>query len=80
MKPVTDGGAIASGISIAQLLRAAPFDALDNRLLVAHALRMSRTQLITESHHVLDAAEIAQVEAAFARRRAGEPVAYILGP
>lgn len=70
---------IAAGIRIAELLRCAPFDALDNRLLVAHALRRSRTALITQSEHAIDAEEAARVTAAFARRAAGEPIAYILG-
>jgi release factor glutamine methyltransferase len=70
---------ISAGIGIAELLRNAPFDTLDNRLLVAHALRLSRTALITQSEHQLDADEAARVTAAFTRRAAGEPIAYILG-
>lgn len=70
---------VAAGISIAQLLQAAPFDRLDNRLLVAHALCLSREQLITRSEHLLDAAEATRVESAFVRRQSGEPIAYILG-
>ena len=70
---------ISAGISVAHLLRSAPFDALDNRLLVAHCLRLSREQLITRSEHCLSQEEAEQVTAAFARRRTGEPVAYILG-
>ena len=70
---------VDAGISIAQLLQAAPFDRLDNRLLVAHALCLSREQLITRSEHVLDASEAARVSAVFSRRRTGEPIAYILG-
>ena len=70
---------VGAGISIAQLLQAAPFHRLDNRLLVAHALCLSREQLITRSEHLLDAAEATRVAAAFARRQAGEPIAYILG-
>jgi len=70
---------MVAGISVAQLLRMAPFDATDNRLLAAHALRMSRTQLVTQSDHLLDAEEAQRVGASIARRLAGEPVAYILG-
>ena len=70
---------IAAGITVAQLLRTAPFDALDNRLLVGHCLRLSREQLITRSEHCLSEDEVERVMAAFARRMAGEPVAYILG-
>jgi release factor glutamine methyltransferase len=70
---------VEAGMTVAHLLRHAPFDLLDNRLLVAHALRMSRSQLITQSDHALDAEEAQRVAAAFERRRAGEPIAYILG-
>ena len=70
---------VQAGASIADLLRNAPFDALDNRLLAAHALRLSRTALITQSAHRLDVEEAARMTAAFTRRAAGEPVAYILG-
>ena len=70
---------IAAGITVAHLLRTAPFDALDNRLLVAHCLRLSREQLITRAEHCLSADEAERVTAAFARRLAGEPIAYILG-
>ena len=70
---------IETGMTVAQVLRQAPFELLDNRLLVAHALRMSRSQLITQSEHPLDTDEAQRVAASFARRRAGEPVAYILG-
>ncbi|GAC1410223.1 MAG: peptide chain release factor N(5)-glutamine methyltransferase [Burkholderiaceae bacterium] len=73
------GGTIAPGVSIAQLLRIAPYSAVESRLLVAHALRLSRTQLITQSDHVLDAEEARRVQEAFARRGAGEPIAYIVG-
>lgn len=72
-------GVIAPGVRIAQLLRTAPFDALDTRLLVAHALRLSRTQLITRSDQALDTEEVRRVTDAFARRQTGEPVAYIIG-
>ena len=70
---------IAAGITVAHLLRTAPFDALDNRLLVAHCLQLSREQLITRAEHCLSADEAERVTAAFARRLAGEPIAYILG-
>jgi len=70
---------IAAGITIAQLLQVAPFGANDNRLLIAHALRLSRTQLITQSHDILDAQSAHDVNAILTRRQTGEPVAYILG-
>ncbi|MES2832431.1 MAG: peptide chain release factor N(5)-glutamine methyltransferase [Pseudomonadota bacterium] len=70
---------IVAGISVAQLLRLGPFDPTENRLMTAHALRMSRTQLITQSTHLLDDEEAQRASTLFARRLAGEPVAYILG-
>lgn len=70
---------VTAGMSVAHVMQAAPFDRLDNRLLVAHALRLSREQLITRTEHVLNAEEAQRVTAAFARRSTGEPVAYILG-
>ena len=69
----------AAGISIGDLLRQAPLDAIDNRLLVAHVLRLSRTQLVTRSQQPISADEAQALEAVFARRLAGEPIAYILG-
>jgi len=70
---------MVAGISVAQLLRMAPFDVTDNRLLAAHALRMSRTQLVTQSDHILNGEDAQRVNDTFARRLAGEPIAYILG-
>ncbi|MBC7413978.1 MAG: peptide chain release factor N(5)-glutamine methyltransferase, partial [Herminiimonas sp.] len=69
---------VAAGMSVARVLRSAPFDALDNRLLVAHCLRLSREQLITRAEQCLSAPDADLLNAAFARRQAGEPVAYIL--
>ena len=73
---------VVAGISIAHVLRGtpgAPTDPIDNRLLVAHALRLSRTQLITQGDHLLSADEAQRLQAAYARRATGEPIAYILG-
>ena len=69
----------AAGISIADVLRRAPLAALDNRLLAAHVLRLSRTQLVTRSLQPITTDEAQALEAAFARRLTGEPIAYILG-
>ena len=68
-----------AGMTIAELLRQAPLAAIDNRMLAAHVLRLSRTQLITRSREPVSADEAGALEAAFARRLAGEPLAYILG-
>ena len=69
----------AAGITIADVLRQAPLAAIDNRLLAAHVLRLSRTQLVTRSQQPITDDEARALDAAFARRLAGEPIAYILG-
>ncbi|ABC37908.1 peptide chain release factor N(5)-glutamine methyltransferase [Burkholderia thailandensis] len=63
----------------ARLLRASPLDAVDARILLAHALGWSRTQLITRADEPLDAAAIERYLALEARRAAGEPVAQLTG-
>ncbi len=68
-----------AGMTIAELLRQAPLAALDNRLLAAHVLRLSRTQLVTRSLQSITCDEARALDTAFARRLAGEPIAYILG-
>jgi release factor glutamine methyltransferase len=52
---------------------------LDTEVLVCHALKISRAQLLARAGQSLDDASRAQVEALLARRAAGEPVAYITG-
>lgn len=65
--------------TIGSLLRRPPLDALEARILLSHALQLSRVQLITQSERVLTAQEFAAVASLFDRRRQGEPIAYILG-
>lgn len=57
----------------------APLDALENRILTCHALGFTRIQLITQSERILTNEELARLSALFARRMAGEPIAYIVG-
>lgn len=52
---------------------------LDAQLLLAHVLQKSRSYLLTWPERELSTAEITQFQALIARRRAGEPVAYLLG-
>ncbi|KGS04031.1 peptide chain release factor N(5)-glutamine methyltransferase [Burkholderia pseudomallei] len=66
-----------SPATAAELLRASPLDALDARILLAHALGWSRTQLITRADEPLDAAARARYLALQARRAAGEPIAQL---
>jgi release factor glutamine methyltransferase len=76
---VNDFPDIPPGISLADALRSAPLDPLENRILISHALQLTRIQLITQSEHQLTPAEAAQLSALFRRRLQGEPIAYIVG-
>lgn len=68
-----------AGRSIAQVLAQSPLDALDTRVLLCHALGLTRVQLITRADHLLNDTEAARLETLLARRGAGEPVAYLTG-
>ncbi len=52
---------------------------LDIRILLGHALGVSRAWLIAHEHDELPAAAVAAYESLFARHLTGEPVAYIVG-
>ena len=65
--------------TIGQLLADAGMDAFEARLLLAHTLGCSRAQLITRSAETPAADQVQAVQDLFARRRAGEPVAYLVG-
>jgi len=67
------------GISLAEALRSAPLDMLENRILLGHALQLSRIQLITQSERLLNENEAVNLMALFQRRLQGEPIAYIVG-
>ncbi|OYT95182.1 MAG: protein-(glutamine-N5) methyltransferase, release factor-specific [Pseudomonas sp. PGPPP3] len=56
-----------------------PTPRLDAELLLAHTLGKSRGYLHTWPERELEASQRERYQAALARRRAGEPVAYILG-
>jgi release factor glutamine methyltransferase len=82
--PVASGGStraisIAPGTSIDQLLKNAPLDALETRILLTHALGLSRVQLITQSERKMTADEAQRLSDLFERRSNGEPIAYITG-
>jgi release factor glutamine methyltransferase len=70
---------IAAGATVGALQAALPLDALENRILLCHALGLTRVGLITQSERVLNAAEAQALGALVARRQAGEPIAYIVG-
>ncbi len=65
--------------TLAAYLASAPLDALENRILVCHALGLTRIELITQSERVITDAEAADLKTLFTRRIAGEPIAYIVG-
>jgi release factor glutamine methyltransferase len=67
------------GATVGAVQAALPLDPLENRLLLCHALGLTRVGLITQSHRILTDAEAATLDALVARRLAGEPIAYILG-
>jgi len=70
---------IAAGVTIGALQIGAPLDAVDNRILLCHALGLTRVGLITQSERALTADEAARLSALVARRLRGEPIAYIVG-
>ena len=70
---------IAAGATVGALQAGLPLDALENRILLCHALGLTRVGLITNSERVLNAHEAAQLAALIERRQQGEPIAYIVG-
>ena len=73
-------GATVKAVQAALLFdRLDRLDPLDARILLCHALGLSRVGLITESHRILTGAEADALTTLVARRAAGEPIAYIVG-
>ena len=70
---------ITAGRTLGSLQVRPALDPVDNRILLCHALGLSRVGLITQSERVLSTDEAARLSALLARRQAGEPVAYIVG-
>lgn len=70
---------IEAGSSIASAQRNSPLDGLETRILLMHALGLTRVQLITQSERCLTAEEAQRFTALVQRRIAGEPIAYITG-
>ena len=66
---------------MAQAFKAAGIDEAeaDARVLIGHALRLDRTQLVVQSGRLLQKGEVAAIEALAARRLKREPVARIVG-
>jgi len=70
---------IAAGTTVQALQAGLPLDPLENRILLCHALGLTRVGLITNSERVLNEEEAVQLDALLARRLGGEPIAYIVG-
>src|SRR5437762_1343069 len=70
---------IAAGVTVAALQAALPLEPLENRILLCHALGLTRVGLITQSERTLTEAEAQALAALVARRQHGEPIAYIIG-
>ena len=70
---------IAAGATLGQVRLSLPLDALENRILLCHALHLPRVALITQSERVLTPDEAAHLESLVRRRQDGEPIAYIVG-
>lgn len=70
---------IAAGVTIGALQTALPLDPLENRILLCHALDITRVGLITQSERTLTHAEADALNALVERRQRGEPIAYIVG-
>ncbi len=60
---------MATALSIGALLKTSPLDALETRILLMHALGLTRMQLITQSERVLTPEEIAALVGADAASR-----------
>jgi release factor glutamine methyltransferase len=76
---MSDWPGLTAGGAIAQCLSASPLDALETRMLLMHALGLSRVQLITQSDKILSPEQSHQLSALILRRINGEPMAYIIG-
>jgi len=68
-----------STTTLAVAQKSSPLDALETRILLMHALGLSRTQLITQSERLLTREDVEQISSLMVRRLAGEPIAYIVG-
>lgn len=63
----------------AALIRASGLPQLEARVLAAHALGVERVWVTAHENDELDAPAVTAIDALYARRRAGEPVAYLTG-
>lgn len=79
MTGIADTFRVEAGCSIGALLQKAPLAPLENRILLMHALQLTRIQLITQDERSIDAQQALQLSSLFSRRLRGEPIAYLIG-
>ena len=70
---------VTPGATVQALQAALPLGALENRILLCHALSLTRVGLITQSERTVTVDEAAALNGLVARRQHGEPIAYIVG-
>lgn len=71
--------AIQAGSTVDALLKIVLLPPLEMRILLCHALSLSRVQLITQSQRALNETEAQRLSALIERRLRGEPIAYLVG-
>ena len=71
--------AILAGTAVGTAQAALPLDPLENRILLCHALGITRVGLITQSERRLTEEEAVRLSGLVGRRIGGEPIAYIVG-
>lgn len=70
---------IQPGATVRQLQAGLPLEPLENRILLCHALGLTRVGLITQSERTITLDEAGRLAQLVARRQRGEPIAYIVG-
>jgi release factor glutamine methyltransferase len=71
--------AVETGATIGGLLRESELPRLEAELLLCSVLGCERVRLIANAEEAIDSSRARSARARFARRRGGEPVAYITG-
>jgi release factor glutamine methyltransferase len=66
-------------MNIESLLKLSLIDPLEAQVLLAHALKCTRVQLVIRSKDDLTPQQVTDVSALFMRRMQGEPIAYLTG-
>ncbi len=66
-------------MNLEDLLKSAPIEIMEARILAAHSLQWSRVQLITQNKQTLSTSQVDDIQRLFQRRLLGEPVAYLMG-